>query len=183
VRIDRTQEDKFALLFKAGKPRKKRAKGAGKATPLPPAPDHSYDDTIPEGTRLHKSARERQLDAIKEEDRRAKRAKELHQRRLDRLASQVPGARRFLKTLQKIEAEGNLCATGYDDTDADLAGLANSLQLASIENGYDRLTLYLAAMALVRRVAKRAGYTEHEPETYFTRTETCLDELKLEMRI
>ncbi len=179
MRIERNSEDAFAKLFKAGKPRAKR----GKAPATVPSPDTSYDDTIPLGTRLYKDQRERQLDAIQEEDRRAKRAKELQQRRLDRLASTIPGARRFLATLAKVEASSECVAIGFDDLDADIAGLARSLHLAAIEDGYDRLTIYFAAMAVVRRVARKAGFTEYAPEDYFAQTETCLDELKKEMRI
>lgn len=181
MRIERA-DDKFAALFKAGKPRKKRGK-APTTVHSPEHFDHSFDDTIPLGTRLYKDQRDRQLDAIQEEDRRAKRAKELQQRRLDRLASQVPSARRFLATLAKVEASAECAAIGYDDTDADLAGLARSLHLAKIEDGYDRLTLYFSAMAMVRRVAKKAGFTECDPADYFAPAETCLDELKREMRI
>jgi len=183
MRIDRTNEDAFAKLFKAGKPRKPRKRGKAPATvPSPDLADESLDETIPAGTRLYKDQRERQLDAIKEEDRRAKRARELQQRRFDRVSREVQGFRRYFKTLEK--AEPTLSALAYDDADVDLATLARGLGLAEIQDDYDRFQVVLFSMAVVKRVAKRAGYTEHAPEDYFSigRT-TCIDELKEALRV
>lgn len=179
MRLDRN-DDKFAALFKAGKPRKARRSSSKRVEN--DQPDHSYDETIPAGTRLYKDQRERQIDAIKEEDRRAKRAREAQQRRIARISSQFPPARRFLKTLEKIAPTVN--ATGYLDCDVDLAGLARSVGLAAIPDDYDRFACFECAVALVRKSAKGTAYTEPDPETYFqSGCVTALDELKLELRI
>lgn len=181
MRIDRSNVDKFAALFKAGKP-KQRRKPKREAAPV--NVDHSYDDTIPPGTQLYKTRRERELDAIQLENRRWKRYLALRKSRLDRLASEVPAARRFLKTLAKVEAEGTARATAYRDIDIDIAGLAKTLGLARIEGDYDRFTLYEEAVGLCKKLAKGTEFAEPDPDTYFaTGIVTALDELKAELRL
>lgn len=181
MRIDRTNIDKFAALYKAGKPKSARRKRS--SSKRVENDDHSYDATIPEGVPLYQTQRERQIEVSKYEERCAKRAKELQQHRIDRIASSFPSARRYLKTLTKIEPTTE--ATAFRDVDVDLAGMARAVGLAEITSDYDRFALWEVAFSMVKRVAKRAGYTAHDPEEFFASciVPTALDELKKELRL
>jgi hypothetical protein len=183
--IERRNVEKFAALFKAGtRPRQRREHKRVKLPSPTRTKDHSYDETIPAGTRLYKSQREREIDAIAYENRRLKRYLEIKQSRLDRLASQVPAARRYCKTLRHLEP--TVRAVAYRDVDVDLAGLAKSLGLRSaVERDYDRFALFECAVEMVDRVARRAGITEHDSATYFASgvEPTALDELKRELAL
>lgn len=174
MRIDRSQEDKFAALFKAGKPKPKTARRTEQA---------GVDDESVPYVRPWKTQRERQIEAIDYEDRRAKKARELQQRRRARIASEFPSARRWQKTLDKIAP--TIEVTGYLDCDVDLAGLAHSLSLAEIPDDYDRFTaVYETAVELVRKLSKGTKYASPDPATYFqSGCVTALDELKIELRI
>lgn len=174
MRIDRANVDAFARLYRAGPARKK---------PVPRRLEsENLDDEIPAGTRLYKTRRERQIEAIDYEDRRWKRYKALRQRRLDKLTSEVRAVSRFLKTLTKVEP--TVEALGVRDVDADLAGACRELGIAEIENHYARFTIFEEAVAMVDRVAKRAGYgTDDEPPFFEPKEPTALDELKAELRL
>lgn len=177
MRIDRSKEEAFAALFKAGK--KPRA-AQRKPKPEPSSP-LDEDGELP-NVRQYKTRREREIEAIEYEDRRAKQAAAIRQRRLDRIASQFPAARRFFKTLEK--AAPDVEVTAYLDCDVDLAGLARSLRLSAIEDDHDRFAVYEVAVAMVRKRARKTKYAAPDPETYFaTGIVTALDELKQELRL
>lgn len=179
MRLNPANLDKFATIVKAGRPRKKR----GLPSLVVATADTSFDDEIPLGTQLYKTARERQIEAIKNEDRHWKRYQASRRSRVTRLTSEVPGARKFITALSKVAPTAR--ATAYRDVDVDIAGLARRLGLAKIENPYDRFTVFEEAVAMVDRVAKRTGrYTEPANSSFFTQTDpTALDELKAELRL
>lgn len=185
MRIDAGNIDKFANVFGARgwKPKPAAAPKRLKKVPAP-QPVETYDDEgIAPGTRLYKTQRERQIEAIEYEKRLFRKYREARQRRLDTLASEFPGVRKFLKAIARAEPE--VQPTAYRDVDLDLADLARKCRLAEVAGDYNRFTIYEEAVGLVERVARRSKrYTAPDPVTFFTTGRvTTLDELKEELRL
>lgn len=192
MRIDPGNIDKFAATFNArgwrpkpsSAPSRKQKVGKSYLKPTPPQPVETYDEEgIAPGTRLYKTQRERQIEAIENESRLFKKYLAARQDRLNRLASEIPGARKFLKALARIEPEAE--ATGYRDIDFDLASLARRCRLSEIPGPYDLFTIYEEAVRMVDRVARRSKrHTAPDPASFFTQgSMTTLDELKEELRL
>lgn len=193
MRLDPRNLDKYAAMFKAGGRRTNRRPPSSRSKPAKPAeasakqpdPTENFDDEIAPGTRLHKTAKERQLEAIKNEDRHWKRYLANRQSRLDRLTSEVPGAGKFLRAIAR--AAPTISVVAYRDVDADLAGLAQRCRVADIPNAYDRFTLYEETVSLLTKAAprsERSKFAEAPSASFFsTCGVTALDELKEELRL
>jgi len=191
MRIDPGNIDKFAQLFKAGKKPAGKSARRGKVTQpekkeARPSPNH-HPYTDEEGVpfvRPYKTQRERQIEAIEYEKRRFKAYLAKQQRRRDRIASEVQGARRWFKTIERIERERDANVIGYLDVDVDLAGLARSLQLASIPVDADRFACLECALEMVRSLAKGTEYAVPDIDTLFEPSSvTAIDELRSELRL
>lgn len=184
--------EKFAALYgkrkqpwqsRPGTSYSPRAQKVPKTSKLALQRTEKPDEDVPENVRLHKSRRERELEAIERERRLWKRYLANRQSRLDKLASEVPGVAKFLKALARIEPKAT--ATAYRDIDFDLAELARRHAVADVPRDYDRFTVYEEAYLLVQRVARRQRkFTEPDEAEFFTQSSlTTLDELKQELRL
>lgn len=96
-----------------------------------------------------------QADARDEQSYLQRRSEELRARRLEGLKRQSRDVRRFLQTLNSLEAEAE--CTGYRDCDVDISGLAEELNLRGIPDVSLRFLLASEAHEWIIRLAKRRG--------------------------
>lgn len=127
------------------------------------------------------------IDAAEERERLWERYLELRKNRLASISREHVGARKFLRTLAKLEADRAAECTGHNDCDVDLAGLASELDLADILSAYDRHTILEEVVAWIYRLAKRRGVTREEYgklEPIFGSDEpTTVSELKAALKL